>query len=377
MTPEVTDLPEEPKVFVPFLEVRAAWRELCADFDAAWHRVMESGCYILSEELECFESEFAAYCGATSCAGCGSGLDALRLILDGYGIGSGDEVLVPAHTFIATWLAVLHAGASPVAVDADSDTCNIDPGRIETAVTSRTRAIIAVHLYGQPAHMDAIRAIASRHGLLVIEDAAQAHGATWNGRRVGSLGDAAAFSFYPAKNLGAFGDGGAVVSSDADLIGRVRKLRNYGSAGKYVHELKGHNSRLDPLQAAFLRVRLPYLDAWNRRRAVLAALYCRELASTCILPVVAPGAEPVWSIFAVRHAERERLRLHLERSGVQTQIHYPTPPHLSPACREAGYRKGDRPVAEMIAETQLSLPIGPHLNPEQASRVIDSVRAFR
>jgi len=371
------DLLEEPKVLVPFLEVLAAWRELRADFNAAWDRVMESGSYILGEELERFESEFASYCGAALCAGCGSGLDALRLILDGYGIGPGDEVLVPAHTFIATWLAVMHSGARPVAVDADADTCNLDPDHIESAVTSRTRAIIAVHLYGQPAQLDDIQSVASRHGLRVIEDAAQAHGATFHGRRVGSLGDAAAFSFYPAKNLGAFGDSGAVVSNDADLIGRVRMLRNYGSASKYVHELKGHNSRLDPLQAAFLRVRLPHLDAWNRRRDAVAARYCRELAGLCVLPVVAPGANPVWSVFAIRHAQRERLRLHLERCRVQSQIHYPTPPHLSPACREVGYRKGDMPVTEMIAETELSLPIGPHLNPEQVSRVIDSVRAFR
>lgn len=245
MALEVTDLPEETKVLVPFFEVRPACQKLRADFNAAWNQVMESGSYILGEELENFESEFASYCGAAFCAGCGSGLDALRMILDGYGIGPGDEVLVPAHTFIATWLAVMHTGARPVAIDADVETCNIDPGLQESAVTSRT-AIIAVHLYGQPAQMDAIRTVASRYTLRVIEDAAQAHGATFAGRRGGSLGDVAAFSFYPAKNLGAFGDGGAVVSSDEDLIHRVRKLRNYGAASKYIHELKGYNSRLDP-----------------------------------------------------------------------------------------------------------------------------------
>ena len=362
---------------VPFLEVRPAWEELRVEFDAAWRRVMDSGRYILGEELEAFESEFASYCGAAFCAGCGSGLDALRLILDGYGIGGGDEVLVSAHTFIATWLAILHAGATPVAIDALPGTFNMDAERLGDAITARTRAVVVVHMYGQPAGMDAILAVAARNGLLVIEDAAQSHGALWKGRRVGSLGDAAAFSFYPSKNLGAFGDGGAVVSSDARLIERVRNLRNYGAAGKHRHQLKGHNSRLDPLQAAFLRVRLPHLDAWNSRRAAIAALYLRELEDCCILPSVEEGAEPVWSLFAIRYGERERLRLHLDRCGIETQIHYPVPPHLCPACGEAGYRPGDMPAAERIAETELSLPIGPHLSPGHVQRVIAAVQAFR
>ena len=288
---------------VPFLDVSQTYRELKPELDAAYERVMSSGRYVLGEELEAFETEFASFCGAGYCAGVANGLEALVLILRAYGIGAGDEVLVPANTFIATWLAVTQAGAVPVPVEPLENTFNIDPGKISAAVTARTRAVIAVHLYGQPAAMDAIAEVARRHGLRVIEDAAQAHGARSNGRNAGSLGDAAAFSFYPAKNLGAFGDAGAVVSDDADLIARVRRLGNYGSSVKYDHDVAGFNSRLDPLQAAFLRVRLKYLAAWNSRRANIAEAYFRGLAAStsCTLPTVQPSQEPSWHLFVIRH----------------------------------------------------------------------------
>ena len=361
---------------VPYFDARPAWTELQAELEAAWRRVMDSGWYILGNEMERFEAEFAAFCEARFCAGCGNGLDALRLILEGYGIGPGDEVVVPAHTFVATWLAILQTGAKPVAVDVRPGSFNADPEGIAAAVSARTRAIVVVHMYGQPAEMERIRAIAERHALPIIEDAAQAHGARRNGRRVGSLGDAAAFSFYPAKNLGAFGDGGAVVSNDERLIRRIRKLRNYGSEIKYVHDLKGGNSRLDPLQAAFLRVRLARLDEWNARRAAIAARYRAELTGCCALPETDAGTDPVWHVFAVLHRERERLGRHLEGHGIQTQRHYPVPPHLSGACAEAGYRRGEMPGAEEIAETELSLPIGPHMPAEHVDRVIAAVRSF-
>ncbi len=288
-------------------------------------------------------------------------------------------MLVPSNTFIATWLAVTHAGAVPVPVEPLQHTFNIDPARARAAVTGRTRAIIAVHLYGQPAQMDDIAELAGRRGLRVIEDAAQAHGARYNGRVAGSLGDAAAFSFYPAKNLGAFGDAGAVVSDDPDLIARVRRLRNYGSAVKHDHDVAGFNSRLDPLQAAFLRVRLGCLDEWNSRRASIAQAYFRGLAEIpdCILPHVSPSQQPSWHLFVIRHRERDHLREWLARAGVQTLIHYPVPPHLNGAYAPLGMLPGTLPQAERLAREVVSLPIGPHLDGAAVDRVIQAIAAYQ
>jgi dTDP-3-amino-3,4,6-trideoxy-alpha-D-glucose transaminase len=299
-----------------------------------------------------------------------NGLDALRLVLEAYEIGPGDEVIVPSHTFIATWLAVSQTGATPVPAEVSAATFNLDPELVAAALTSRTRAIVAVHLYGQPADMDALREVAG-DGVRLIEDAAQAHGARYRDRRTGGLGDAAAFSFYPAKNLGALGDGGAVVTADAGLAERVRLLRNYGSPAKYRHDVRGANARLDELQAALLRAKLPLLDRWNERRRVLAERYAAELEGVTV-PHAPDWAEPVWHLFAVLHPERDRLQGRLEQAGVETLIHYPVPPHLTGAYADFGL--GPLPVAERIAREQLSLPIGPHLSDEQAAAVIAAVR---
>lgn len=361
---------------VPFLDLKAAYLERRAEFDAAYRRVMDSGWYLLGRELEAFEAEFAAYCGVRHCIGVANGLDALHLILRACGIGAGDEVIVPANTYIATWLAVSHAGARPVPVEPDAATCNLDPGRIEAALTPRTRAIMPVHLYGQPAAMEPILGIARRHGLRVIEDNAQAQGALYHGRRTGGLGDAAGCSFYPGKNLGAFGDGGAVTTDDADLAARVRLLRNYGSKVKYQHELPGFNSRLDDLQAAFLRVKLGVLDEWNRRRAAVADRYLAAFAGTALQgPFVGSGTVPVWHLYTVRHPHRDALQAALEQAGIGTVIHYPVPPHLQPAYAALGLAAGTFPVTERIAREILSLPMGPHLSEPQQESVIAAVHA--
>ena len=364
---------------VPFLDLRSAYRELQVELDAAWRRVMESGWYILGEEVEAFEREFAAYCGAKHCVGVGNGLDALILILRGYDIGPDREVIVPANTYIATWLAVSYVGATPVPVEPNPQTYNLDPGQIEAAITSRTRAIIPVHLYGQPAEMEAIREIGLRHGLKVIEDAAQAHGAAYQGKRAGNLGDAAAFSFYPTKNLGAFGDAGAVVTNDDGLAERVRVLRNYGSRAKYYNEVKGVNSRLDPIQASFLRVKLKHLDNWNGRRRNVAQRYLEALKGCpdLILPSVARGAEPAWHLFVLRHSRRDKLQKHLNESGIGTLVHYPVPPHLSGAYADGNWKRGSFPITEELADTVLSIPIGPHLGNDQVAFVIHTLQAFK
>ena len=362
---------------VPFLDLGAAYRELKADLDAAWARCMASGWYVLGAEVEAFEQEFASYCGTRHCVGVGNGLEALHLILRGYDIGPGDEVIVPANTYIATWLAVSYSGATPVPVEPDASTYNIDPDRIESAIGSRTRAIMVVHLYGQTADMAPINALARRHGLKVIEDAAQAHGASYRGRRAGSLADAAGFSFYPGKNLGALGDGGAVVTDDAGLADRIRVLRNYGSRVKYQNEVKGYNSRLDELQAALLRVKLPHLDTWNARRSGIARRYLAELAATDLtLPQVPDGSDPAWHLFVVRSPQRDRLQADLGTAGIGTLIHYPVPPHLSGAY-SAEFLGRHFPLSEALAGSVLSLPIGPHLDAEQQDRVIDALRTQR
>lgn len=347
---------------IPFLDLKAPYIELRDELDAAYKRVMLSGWYILGKETEAFEREFAEYCGVQHCIGVGNGLEALHLILRAYNIGEADEVIVPSNTYIATWLAVSYAGAKPVPVEPDERSYNIDPNRIEQAITKRTKAIIPVHLYGQPADMDAIIGIAKQYGLKVIEDAAQAHGARYKGRRAGSLGDSAGFSFYPGKNLGAIGDAGAVTTNDQELADKLRVLRNYGSRIKYHNEAKGFNSRLDELQAAFLRVKLEKLDKWNERRSKLAQHYMKQLKdlSSIVLPFVPEWADPVWHLFVIRCKQREAAKQALENVGIDTMIHYPVPPHLQPAYAALGYKEGTFPIAERIAMQVLSLPVGPH-----------------
>lgn len=370
---------------IPFLDLKAPYLELKEELDAAYHRVMESGWYVLGNEVAAFETEFAAYCETEHCIGVANGLDALHLIVRGFGIGPGDEVIVPANTYIATWLAVTHAGATPVPVEPDERTYNIDPQRIEAAITDKTKAIMVVHLYGQPADMDTIngivakvnqsRATSHQSPLVVIEDCAQAHGARYKGRRAGGLGEAAGFSFYPGKNLGAIGDGGAVTTNDPALAERIRVLRNYGSQIKYHNEVVGYNSRLDELQAAVLRVKLAKLDEWNDRRQQVAARYLQELADNqrLTLPFVPEWAEPVWHLFVVRHPQRDLLQKGLATAGVGTMIHYPIPPHLQLAYSNLGYKQGDFPISEAIHRSILSLPMGPHLTATEYLSVSRSI----
>jgi len=318
---------------VPFLDLKAQYLELKDKLDEAYQRVMDSGWYILDKEVEAFETEFAEYCQVKHCIGVGNGLDALHLILRAFGIGPGDEVIVPSNTYIATWLAVTYSGATPVPVEPDEQTYNIDPSRIESAINERTKAIMPVHLYGQPADMDKINEVALRYSIKVIEDSAQAHGARYKGRRTGGLGDAAGFSFYPGKNLGAFGDGGAVTTNDDDLAENIRILRNYGSRIKYHNEVMGFNSRLDELQAAMLRVKLAKLDDWNEQRKQIAEMYLDQMKSNTniISPFVPDWADPVWHLFVVRSKTRDALTKFLNEAKIGTMIHYPIPPHLQPA----------------------------------------------
>ena len=363
---------------IPFLDVKATYTELRAELDAAYHRVMESGWFILGKETSSFEAELAAHAGAAHGIGVATGHDAIVLLLRAHDIGAGHEVIVPSNTFIATWLAVTEAGATPVPVEPDPRTMNLDPARIAAAITPRTRAIIPVHLYGQPADMDPIVALARTHGIKVIEDAAQAHGARYHGRRAGSLGDAAAFSFYPGKNLGAFGDGGAITTDDAAIAERLRLLRNYGSRVKYHHTEAGVNSRLDELQAAFLRVKLARLDAWNARRTALVRIYDEGLAAIPGVTVqhVPPGIEGAFHLYVIRHARRDALQKHLEAAGIGTLIHYPEPPHRSGAYAAAFPDAGAFPLASRLADEVLSLPIGPHLGADSVREVIAAIRAF-
>lgn len=359
---------------IPFLDLRAAYLELKPEIDAAVARVLDSGWYIGGAEVDAFEAEFAAYCEARHAVGVANGLDALHLALLALGVKAGDEVIAPSNTYIATWLAISRCDAVVVPVEPDERTHNIDPARIEAAITPRTRVILPVHLYGQPADLDPILAIARKHGLAVLEDAAQAHGARYKGKRVGAHGDAVAWSFYPGKNLGALGDGGAVTTNDPALAGRIRLLRNYGSREKYVNEAKGFNSRLDPLQAAGLRVKLAHLDEWNARRRAVADSYQAGLAGTdLILPQVPEWAEPVWHLYVVRSARRDALQRALTAADVGTLIHYPIPPHLQQAYRGAGWPRGAFPLAEKLADEVLSLPMGPHLTKAQAAEVASAI----
>lgn len=360
---------------IPFLDLGAAYRELKPEIDAAVSRVLESGWYILGPEVEAFEAEWAAYCEANHTVGVANGLDALTLALRALDIGPGDEVIVPSNTYIATWLAVSGVGATPVPVEPDTATHNIDPARIAAAITPATRAILPVHLYGQPADLDPILALARQHGLAVIEDAAQAHGARYKGRRIGAHGDVVCWSFYPGKNLGALGDGGAVTTNRADLADRIRVLRNYGSRLKYVNEVQGVNSRLDPIQAAVLRAKLLHLDAWTDRRRAIAAAYAEGLRySGLILPHVPDWADPVWHLYVVRSPDRDGLQKWLAAAGVGTLIHYPIPPHMQAAYADLGLAPEALPLARQLAGEVLSLPMGPQLATADTGRVIAAVR---
>ena len=362
---------------VPFLDMKPIYDELKPELDAAYERVMRSGWFVLGKEVEAFEAEYAAYCCAKHCIGLGNGLEALELVLRGWDIGAGDEVIVPSNTYIATWLAVTAVGAKVVPVEPVPAGPNIDPERIVAAVTSRTKAIMPVHLYGEPADMDAIMAIAAEHGIKVIEDVAQAQGSKVRGRRAGSLGHAGAHSFFPTKNIGAVGDGGAVTTDDPKLAERLRVLRNYGSRVKYVNIERGYNSRLDELQAAFLRAKLPRLDEWNDRRRAVAARYHDKLAGIpgLGLPRAPQWAEPVWHLYVVRTERRAELVAALDKAGIGSLIHYPIPPHLQQAYADLGQPRGSYPLAEKLAETVLSLPIGPHVSPETVDRIAAVVRS--
>jgi dTDP-4-amino-4,6-dideoxygalactose transaminase len=359
---------------VPFLDLAAATAEVAVDLDRALRRVVDSGRYVLGQEGRGFEDAFAAYLGAEHCIGVANGLEAIVLALLAADIGPGDEVIVPSNTYIATWLAVSQVGATPVPVEPDERTYNLDPVRVDRAITPRTKAILPVHLYGQPADMEPLLEIASRHGLFVLEDAAQAHGARYRGRRVGTLANASAWSFYPSKNLGALGDAGAVTTSDPQLAERIRRLRNYGSSEKYVNVERGMNSRLDELQAAVLATKLPRLDDWNTRRRAVAATYLRELAGLeVVLPYVPPWAEPVWHLFVIRVPDRDAVRASLREQGIETLIHYPIAPHRQAAYSDLGLGAGSFPISEGIHREVLSLPMGPHLSADQAGMVVSAL----
>jgi dTDP-4-amino-4,6-dideoxygalactose transaminase len=391
---------------IPFLDLKAPYIELKVELDEAIQRAVSSGWFIGGPEVDQFEADYAAYCEVNHAIGLANGLDALHLALRAMGVGPGDEVIVPSNTYIATWLAVAQCGATPVPVEPDEATYNIDPTLIEAAITSKTKVILPVHLYGQPADLDPILEIARKHGLRVLEDGAQAHGALYKGKRLGGHGDAVAWSFYPGKNLGAMGDAGAVTTNDPELADRIKVLRNYGSRVKYVNEEQGYNSRLDPIQAAILRVKLAYLDEWNSRRSVIAAQYqkglaksgttgttdttdttgahgtaavdlvaSRQASSRLVLPTVPNWADPVWHLYVVRHADRAGFQKQLESQGVSTLIHYPIPPHLQGAFKNMGFKKGDFPIAERIHDEIVSLPISPSLTAQEAEQVVKACRS--
>ena len=357
-----------------FLDLKAGYDELKSEFDEAYHRVMDSGWYIRGKECEAFEAEFALYCGTKYAVGVGNGLEALELLLRAYDIGEGDEVIVPSNTYIATWLAVSYVGAKVVPVEPDIRTYNIDPSLIEGTITPNTKAIIAVHLYGQPCDMNPIMEIAAKYNLIVIEDAAQAQGAFYKGQKVGGLGHAAGFSFFPGKNLGAFGDAGAITTNEQAIAEKVRVIANYGSQKKYYNEVRGINSRLDELQAAFLRVKLRHLDEWNVRRKKIASSYLEKLSGIpFVLPYVLTCTDPVWHQFVIRVQDRERLQKYLSEKGVSTMIHYPVPPHKQEAFHKMKSEKF--PVSERIHREVLSLPIGPHFQINEEQLVILAIKS--
>ena len=363
---------------IKFLDLKKINERFRPEMDAAAKRVLDSGWYLLGKECEAFEGEFAAYCGVKHAIGCANGLDALKLVVKAMGIGPGDEVIAPANTYIASLIAISANGATPVLVEPDIGTYLIDPAKIEEKITSRAKAIMVVHLYGRVCEMDAIAAIAKRHGLKVIEDCAQAHGAMCGGKRVGTFGDAAGFSFYPGKNLGCLGDGGAVTTNDDELAKKVRALRNYGSDVKYHFPYRGTNSRLDEIQAAWLRAKLPHLDADNARRAEIAARYCREITNPLVaLPTASDGNRQlsnVWHVFPVRVEKRDEFLAYLTEKGVQTVIHYPIPPHRQPAYTE--WHDLKLPITERIHGTIISLPISPVMTDAEVGEVIAAVNSW-
>lgn len=364
-------------VRVPFLDLKAAYSELQYELDEAVLRASRSGWYIGGPEVEHFEADFSAYTNAKYCVGVGNGLDALTLALRALDIGSGDEVIVPSHTFIATWLAVSAVGAKPIPVEPASGIYNIDIASIERCITPRTKAILPVHLYGMPVDMDAVCALAKRYGLAVIEDAAQAHGATLRGKKIGSHGDVVAWSFYPGKNLGALGDGGAITTNNEAIASRVRELGNYGSVVKYFNEVQGVNSRLDPIHAAALSVKLKYLDIWNKRRQDIAKIYSEALSSLELtLPDPLSETESVWHLYVVATPMRDALQANLAAAGIQTLIHYPVPPHLQKAYQSLGFKVGSLPIAERLANEVLSLPMGPHLSMDAVDHVVSVLSTY-
>lgn len=359
---------------IPLVDLERQYRSLKEEIDAALLAAVASTQYILGEEVERFEQEFAAFCETRHCVGVASGTAAIQLALEALGVAPGDEVIAPAHTFIATVLPIVHLGARPVLVDCDEQTATLDPKRAESAITPRTKAVLAVHLYGQPADCDPLLELCGAHGLPLVEDACQAHGARYRGRRVGGIGRVAAFSFYPGKNLGAYGDGGAVVTDDAEIAERVRLLRDLGQRRKYEHVAAGWNERLDTLQAAVLRVKLRRLESWNARRHERAAGYARLLAGTEVeLPLEAGYAEHVWHLYVIRSQRRDALREALYRDGVATGLHYPIPLHLQPALAGLGHRAGEFPVSERWAREGLSLPLFPELEPGELERIAELV----
>jgi dTDP-4-amino-4,6-dideoxygalactose transaminase len=359
---------------VPFLDLHAAYLEQKSALDAAYRRVMDSGYFILGSECEAFEAEFARFTGTKFAIGVANGLDAIHLVLRALNIQDGDEVIVPAHTFIATWLAVSHAGATVVPVEPTSTDWNIDTAQILEKVTTRTKAVIIVHLYGNPVDISDLNTELAQKGIALIEDAAQAHGAAIRDRSVGAFGAAACFSFYPGKNLGAIGDGGAIVTNNLELADRIRELRNYGSKKKYHHEVIGFNSRLDELQSAFLRVKLLKLDEWNNRRRKIASQYHSKLSALSNIQLLTPvaGASPVWHLYPVLLENRDAIQQKLHEMEIATLIHYPVPGHLSGAYKNL-FKRGDFPVTEKLSSRLLSLPIGPHQNERQTSLVIEAL----
>jgi dTDP-4-amino-4,6-dideoxygalactose transaminase len=361
---------------VPFVDLAAQQAAVRAELETAAVRVIGEADFILGRDVESLEDEFARYCGCAHGIGVDSGTSALELALRAYGVGPGDDVIVPANTFIATALAVSATGATPVLVDVDPLTYTMDVAGLEDAITTQTRAVIPVHLYGQPADMDPILEIARRRQLVVIEDACQAHGSRYKGRPVGSLGDAAAFSFYPSKNLGACGDGGIVTTNNQDTAKSLRMLRNYGQERKYHHLIRGYNRRLDNLQAALLRVKLRHLDAWNQARRDHADLYRLLLSTAVLTPAVADYAEPVWHLYVIQVNDRDQLQAHLSERGIATGIHYPIPIHLQPAYTDLGYLRGDFPIAEQTADSILSLPMYPELRQTAIEEVAGAITEF-
>jgi dTDP-4-amino-4,6-dideoxygalactose transaminase/acetyltransferase-like isoleucine patch superfamily enzyme len=359
---------------VPLVDLRRQYRSIKEEIDAALLEVVASGTYILGEEVRRFEEEFASYCGTEHCVGVSSGTAAIGLALEAVGVGEGDEVIVPANTFIASALPVLRLGAKPVLVDCDEATATLDPGLVANAIGPDTKAIVAVHLYGQPTDVDPLLELCAKHGLALVEDACQAHGARYKGRRVGGLGHMAVFSFYPSKNLGAYGDGGAITTDDQEVAERIRVRRDLGRSNAHTHAVEGWNDRLDAIQAAVLRVKLRHLDRWNDLRRLHAATYDSALAGTRVrTPDVAAWAEHVWHLYVVRVAERDEVRSLLAAEGIETGLHYPLPLHLQPALAHLGYERGDFPVTEAWAGELLSLPMFPELEPSEIERVAEAV----